>query len=149
MSRGGTIVLHFYLAFIKFGIGRTTSDPSTLRQGSWRIAQDSAPSLGPWPRDLGRGIPSEVERRAHKEGPRAMPVGLHVAHEIRDGHLTRPEGVALVRRYDDEFPSKYFAELLEYLGIDAPRFWRIVERYRHPRIWTQVDGQWRLRHQVS
>ena len=53
-------------------------DPSTLRQGSWRIAQDSAPSLGPWPRDLGRGIPSEVEGRAHKKGPRAMPVGLHV-----------------------------------------------------------------------
>lgn len=89
---------HFYLAFIKFGIGRATSD---------------------------------------------------AAHEIRDGHLTREEGVALVRRYDGEFPSKYFQEFLEYLDIDEEYFWAVVEHYRPPHLWEKVDGQWKLRHQVS
>ena len=48
---------HFYLAFIKFGICRATSD---------------------------------------------------AAHEVRDGHLKRDEAVALVRRYDGEFPGRHF-----------------------------------------
>ena len=46
---------HFYMAFIKFGIGRTTSD---------------------------------------------------AAHEVRDGHITREEAGALVKRFDGEFPNK-------------------------------------------
>ena len=32
------------------------------------------------------------------------------AHEIRDGHLSREEGVALMKRYEGEFPKKYFSE---------------------------------------
>ena len=32
--------------------------------------------------------------------------------EIRDGKNTREEGVALVNKYDTEFPEKYFQEFL-------------------------------------
>ncbi len=39
------------------------------------------------------------------------------AQEIRTGKITREEGVALVRRYDTEFPARYFGETLEYMGI--------------------------------
>ena len=39
------------------------------------------------------------------------------AHEIRDGHITREEGIALMKRYEGEFPKKYFTEFLEYLDI--------------------------------
>lgn len=90
---------HFYLAFIKFGIARATSD---------------------------------------------------AAHEIRDGHLTREEGVALVKRYDGEFPKKYFREFLEYLGISEEDFWDVINFYRSlaPHIWKNVDGEWKLRHNV-
>ena len=28
------------------------------------------------------------------------------AHEIRDSHITREEGVALMKRYEGEFPQK-------------------------------------------
>lgn len=89
---------HFYLAFIKFGIGRATSD---------------------------------------------------AAHEIRDGHITREEGVALVRRYDGEFPKKYFQEFLEYLNITEEHFWEIVDSWRPPHLWEKVDGVWKLKYQVS
>lgn len=88
---------HYFLAFIKFGIGRTTSD---------------------------------------------------AAHEVRDGHITREEGIALVRRFDGEFPRRWFAEFLEYLNIGEESFWEIVDRFRQPHIWTRQNGIWTLRRAV-
>lgn len=71
------------------------------------------------------------------------------AHEVRDGHLTREEAVALVQRYDAEFPKRYFPEALEYLGITEERFWEVVESFRSPHVWEKVDGVWQIRKQVS
>src|SRR3989344_5445957 len=39
------------------------------------------------------------------------------AQEVRHGHITREEGVALVKRFDGEFPQKYFKEFLDYINI--------------------------------
>ncbi len=89
---------HYYMSFIKFGIGRATSD---------------------------------------------------AAHEIRDGHITREEGVDLVRRYDGEFPQKYFQEFLEYIDISAEDFWKVVDSFRQPHLWEKINGAWKLKHQVS
>lgn len=90
---------HFYLAYIKFGIARATSDS---------------------------------------------------AHEVRDGHLTREDAIALVKRYDGEFPKKYFKEFIEYLGITEAEFWEVIDYYRSlsPHIWQKVDGEWKLTHTV-
>jgi N-acetyl sugar amidotransferase len=90
---------HFFLAYIKFGIARATSD---------------------------------------------------AAHEIRDGHLTRDEGIALVRRYDGEFPEKHFKWFLRYLNITEEEFWQVINFYRDksPHIWKRINGEWQLRHTV-
>jgi N-acetyl sugar amidotransferase len=88
---------HFYLAFIKFGIGRTTSD---------------------------------------------------AAHEVRDSHITREEGAALVRQFDGEFPRRWFKEFLAYLDITEEHFWNVIDRFRQPHIWKQENGVWKLRHAV-
>ncbi|HAR97330.1 MAG TPA: N-acetyl sugar amidotransferase [Syntrophus sp. (in: bacteria)] len=85
---------HFYLAFIKFGIGRCTSD---------------------------------------------------AAHEVRDGHITREEGAALVRRFDGEFPRRWYKEFLEYLDITDEHFWEVADRFRRPHIWKREQGTWNLR----
>ena len=69
--------------------------------------------------------------------------------EIRSGHITREEGVALVRRYDGEFPKKYFPEFLDYLDITEKEFWKVVDHYRPPHLWKKEKGVWKLRHQVS
>lgn len=70
------------------------------------------------------------------------------AHEIRDRHLTREEGVALVRRFDGEFPARHFPAFLSYLGIDEDYFHRVVDRYRPPHLWERAGGEWRLKHAV-
>ncbi len=71
------------------------------------------------------------------------------AHEIRDGHITREEAVALVRKYDGEFPKKYFHEFLDYIQISEKDFWEAIDRNRSPHLWEKRDGQWALKHQVS
>jgi hypothetical protein len=71
------------------------------------------------------------------------------SHEIRDGHITRDEGVALVRRYDGEFPSRYFKDFLESLDIDEEHFWQVVDSWRRPNIWDKAAGEWNLKHEVS
>lgn len=71
------------------------------------------------------------------------------AHEIRDGHITREEGIALVRRYDSEFPERHFKTFLGYVDLTESEFWEVVDRFRLPHIWKKENGQWVLRHQVS
>ena len=71
------------------------------------------------------------------------------AHEIRDGHLTREEGVALMKRYEGEFPKKYFKEFLEYLDISEEHFWEVVDSWRMPHLWNRVNGKWELAHPIS
>jgi N-acetyl sugar amidotransferase len=70
------------------------------------------------------------------------------AQEIRNGKITREEGVALVRRFDAEFPWKYFKEILGYMGIGEERFWEVIDKARSPHLWEKVDGKWTLLHQV-
>ena len=70
------------------------------------------------------------------------------AQEIRNGKITREEGVQLVRRYDQEFPSRYFQEFLEYISISEGEFHSTVDTFRSPHLWERRDGQWRLKHAV-
>ena len=70
------------------------------------------------------------------------------AQEIRNGHLTREEGVALVRRFDGEFPRKWFQENLDYMQITEARFWDVVDQFRSPHLWKPDGDRWVLRHQV-
>ena len=67
------------------------------------------------------------------------------AHEIRDGHITREEAVSLVKKYDGEFPKKYFNDFLEYLDITEEHFWEVANSYRLPHIWKETDQGWKLR----
>lgn len=88
---------HYYLAYIKFGLGRTTSD---------------------------------------------------TAHEIRDGHITRDEGVRLVERFDGEFPKLYFNTFLEYCGISQEYFNEVIDSWRSPHLWSKKNGKWNLNHPI-
>jgi N-acetyl sugar amidotransferase len=85
---------HYYLGYIKFGIGRTTSD---------------------------------------------------TAHEIRDGKITREEGIALVKRYDGEFPQKYFSDFLDYCQITEEEVHAVIDSWRSDHLWEKRDGEWALK----
>jgi len=88
---------HYYLAYIKFGIGRCTSD---------------------------------------------------AAHEIRDGHISREEGVGLVRQFDGEFPSRHYEDFLEYTGLTNEQFDQVIDAWRSPHLWERAADGWRLKRAV-
>ena len=70
------------------------------------------------------------------------------AQEIRNGKITREEGTNLVRKYDQEFPRKYFEAFLEYIDISQDLFDTTVDKFRSPHLWYQESGAWKLRHAV-
>ncbi len=79
---------HYYFAYLKFGIGRATSD---------------------------------------------------AAHEIRDGEIERDEAVALVKRYDGEYPAKCLPQFLPYVGCDEEHFNVVCERFtrKFPKVFEE------------
>ena len=71
------------------------------------------------------------------------------AQEVRNGKITREEAVHLVKKYDQEFPDRYFADFLDYIDLTEAEFWETVDRFRSPHLWKRADNQWVLRHQVQ
>lgn len=70
------------------------------------------------------------------------------SQEIRNRHLTREEAVALVRRYDGEFPNRYFQEVMDYIGMKPDYFMDLCDKARSPHLWKKENGEWKLRHPV-
>ena len=91
--------VHYFLSYIKFGLGRCTSD---------------------------------------------------AAHEIRDGHLSREEGVALVKRFDSEIPKKSIQYFLKYIQKDEDYFWDVINKFREKNsdIWFMENNEWKLKNTI-
>ena len=71
------------------------------------------------------------------------------AQEVRNDKITREEAAYLVKKYDTEFPGIYFQEFLNYIDSSEDEFWETVNKHRSPHIWKEVNGEWKLRHNVS
>jgi N-acetyl sugar amidotransferase len=71
------------------------------------------------------------------------------SQEIRNKHLTREEGVALVRRFDGEFPERYFQDVMDYIEMTPERFRELCDSFRSPHLWERTGDDWKLRHQVQ
>ncbi|OGC22683.1 LPS biosynthesis protein [candidate division WOR-1 bacterium RIFOXYC2_FULL_37_10] len=71
------------------------------------------------------------------------------SQEIRNKHIMREEGQALVKRFDGEFPDRYFKEIMEYLEIDPEYFLKLCDKFRSPHLWVKINGEWKLRHTVN
>ena len=70
------------------------------------------------------------------------------SQEIRTGKITRDEGVQLVKKYDNEFPSKYFPEFLEYIDVSEGEFHSRIDGARPDHLWQKRDEYWELRNPV-
>jgi hypothetical protein len=70
------------------------------------------------------------------------------SQEIRNKHLTREEGVTLVKRFDGEYPDKYLQEIMEFIEMDTDHFMELCDQHRSPHLWLKKDGEWKLRHPV-
>lgn len=66
------------------------------------------------------------------------------AQEIRNEKITRQEGIALVRKFDTEFPATYYPDFLKYLGIEDGQFHSTIDKFRSPHLWTFEQDEWKL-----
>jgi len=71
------------------------------------------------------------------------------SQEIRNKHLTREEGVALVERFDGEFPKRYFKEIMDHIGMKEERFLELCDNFRSGHLWEKKNGSWNLRLTVA
>lgn len=84
------------------------------------------------------------------------------AQEIRNEEITREEGIALVKKFDGEFPHRFEHEVYEYLSIpkreypiaaevfsqpivDKDYFDALADTFRSPHLWKRTNGEWSLR----
>jgi N-acetyl sugar amidotransferase len=68
------------------------------------------------------------------------------AQEVRNHHIDKSEAIALMKRYEGEYPSRYEKEFLEYVSMSREEFLTHCDRFRSPHLWRVVDGEWQLRH---
>jgi N-acetyl sugar amidotransferase len=88
------------------------------------------------------------------------------AQEIRSGDINREEGVALVKKFDHEYPYRFEDELFHYLSLDKKEFpiaskmfehpimnrdyfKLLTDKFRSPHLWVNEMGNWKLRHPVG
>ena len=72
-----------------------------------------------------------------------------VSQEIRNQHLNVEEGKKLIKKYDGEFPDRYFKEIMEYLKIKPDLFLRHIDNFRSPHLWRYIKNKWHLRHTAN
>ena len=65
------------------------------------------------------------------------------SQEIRNRHLTREEGMALVKRFDGEFPQRYFRQVMDALDMDPEYFLKLCDQFRSPHLWAKDAGEWK------
>jgi len=87
------------------------------------------------------------------------------SQEIRNEEINRDEGVALVKKYDGEYPDRFENELMEYLSINEDQFpiaskmfeqpimnkqyfLDLCDTFKSPHLWIYEDGEWHLRSTV-
>jgi N-acetyl sugar amidotransferase len=72
-----------------------------------------------------------------------------VSQEIRNDHLNTEEGKKLIKKYDGEFPDRYFDEILNYLNIKENAFFKVLNRFRSHHLWRKKKSKWFLRHTAN
>jgi N-acetyl sugar amidotransferase len=66
----------------------------------------------------------------------------HASREIRHGRLTREEGLALVRRYE-QAPAEYSQLFCDWLGVTPRSMQFLLDQHRNPKFWRESSpSQW-------
>lgn len=68
------------------------------------------------------------------------------AQEIRNKHITKDEGIALMKRFEGEYPARYEKEFLDYVSMTKQEFSDLCDEFRSPHLWEKdEENLWKLR----
>jgi len=71
----------------------------------------------------------------------------HVCYDIRDGIITRDEGIFLVREFDGCCGKHFIDNFCKYINISKDFFWDHANKFRGP-MWQENDGAWILKNPI-
>ncbi len=63
---------------------------------------------------------------------------------IQLGYISKKKALEYIRQYDNEFPSSYINDVLEYFKFSKKNLNEIIDKHRNPEIWTKKNGVWKL-----
>ncbi len=67
--------------------------------------------------------------------------------DIRMNHITREEGVRLVKKYDHELPIRDLKFFLKYINISENFFWEVINNYKKiSNVWKRKNNKWILKY---
>jgi N-acetyl sugar amidotransferase len=66
----------------------------------------------------------------------------HACKDIRGGHMSREQGIAMVRKYDHVKSRRDLDRWLKYVGMSEKEFDSTCDTFRDPRVWRIEGGQW-------
>jgi hypothetical protein len=64
---------------------------------------------------------------------------------IKEGIMTREEGIEKVKAHDGEFPFTYMQRVLDYMDMTLPELHKVADSHRNPEMWERKDGLWQLK----
>lgn len=74
-------------------------------------------------------------------------VSQQCSMRVRDGTMTREEGLELIRRYDGKVDPQLIRRFAEFLDLTEDEFWIVAEKFRNPDLWERVGNTgWKLKH---
>jgi N-acetyl sugar amidotransferase len=122
-------------------------DPETTRAAAMAAgmkARDDGPRVGYWNyADLDDELISVHHYlKWHKFGFTRLFDNLSV--EIRNGRLTRPEAVEIVRASGDQTPDADIEAFCAFARMSRSSFDAVADGFRSPAVWTKADGVWRI-----
>jgi len=66
-----------------------------------------------------------------------------ICYDIREGCLTREEGLKLLKKYDGKCADKYIQKFCDEIEITKEEFWKVANSYRNKNIWKKdKKGRW-------
>jgi len=69
-------------------------------------------------------------------------------YDIREGRMTREEGIEMVRKYDGRCHPKFIEQFCKDIDITVEEFWRVADSFRGD-MWEQdAKGNWRLKNPI-
>lgn len=63
--------------------------------------------------------------------------------DIRGGRMAREEAVAIVKKYDGEYPEKSIPLFLDYFKMSKEEFDAVLDRHANKELFEKVNGIWK------
>ena len=74
----------------------------------------------------------------------------YVNEEIRNGLMSREQGISLLERYDGKFSKKHVDEFCKYLEITKREFWECVDSYVNKSLFQKIrQGEYKRKFKVG